>query len=362
MEINTVETSQVEDFFSQFLPNDNAVVTPVVTPVVAGEEKKPDAVADFINTTKEEPKKEETDFRTVANSLIEEKFLFGFEGEDKVETPEDFKTLLEGNINHRVDEKVREVWENQLNTLPPDAQLILEYSKQGVTDARDFLRLITNMSARNEVVELDPKKEPDQERIVMIQLVNSGMPEASAKEMVQDLKTANKLAARATEYHPILKKAYEGEVRKTVLEKQQIEQERNSYINNNAVNAEYFLNNEDQFLPFKISDVNYKTSVYHLAAKPVAIDNSGEIVYGWQQHIKKLQEGDEADYKQYMKVMAFLANSSKYDENISTTVKNSTNKENFKKVAITTGKQINQINQESQGKTAIRKPNSPWTL
>ena len=193
---------------------------------------------------------------------------------------------------------------------------MLSYVEQGVSDGRDFAKLLGQVAARNEIADLDPKKEADQEQIVLIQLRNTGLSEKDAREEIADLKTANKLADRASKFFPALKQAYDNQVKQTLLEKEQEAQEREQYIDNNSLNVKYFLEEDSTFLPFKITDVKHKSAIFELAAKPVALDADGEVVYAWQDYLQSLQRGTEAQYKKYMKVMAFLANPDEYDKNV----------------------------------------------
>lgn len=370
MEISTVETNSVEDFMSGLVSKENtddpnkAAATVIEKPfeevkVKTEKEETDDAVQKALL----EKKTEDTtfDFRTVSEKLIAEGILSGFE-DGKVESEEDLKILLEGNIEQKARVALEERWEQKISNYSPDIQLILKYADGGISDTRDLQKLMSQMSARNEISELDPKNEEDQERIVMIQLINSGLNEKAARATVEDLKTAKSLSTRANEFYPGLKNSYDLQVKQTLLEGQQEERQRNQYVKDNSVNVQFLLNNEVDYLPFKIQESQYKSAVYQLAAKPTRVSQDGEIVFAWQDYIKSLQEGDEKQYKEFLKIITFAASSKKYDEAISKVSSSNTSKENFKKIKILEGKGSETQSQEKSA-TGIRKnQGSPWTV
>lgn len=329
-------------------------------------EKGESAVQSALNKSeKDDTPTEISDYKQLAEKLIEDKILIGFEDGAKVENPEEFVDLLQGNIEFKVEEAIKERWEQEIGSLSNDAKTIIAYAKGGITDARDFAQLINKLAAKNEVFSFDPSKETDQEQIVKLQLLNAGLSEAAAKETVEDLKASKKLEARAKELFPSMKKAYEAQVQQSFKAKEQEQQERDSYVVNNATNVQHFLQNEEKYLPFKIKDTNYKSLVYELAAKPVALAENGDIIYGWQNYLNSLQNGTEENYKEFMKIVTYMANTKGYDEAISKLVANDVNKGNFerKKNSDSTKKLAignKEINTDTQG--FRKKVGNPWSV
>lgn len=306
------------------------------------------------------------DVTKLAETLKEKGLLIPYEDGTLPSTEEEIYNALEQSTQFTAKQVVDNAWREKVESLSPSLLRIHEFAAQGITTAQQIAEF-TNVIAQNELVGgLDPKVAEDQEQIVLLQLLNTGLDEKSAREEVADLKARNVLADKATRFFPPLKKAYEDNARKLEIEQQEKVTEQARYVQTNAANVTYFLEKDTDYLPFKIDprDRAYKAEIFNLAGQEVDRTEDGNPVFGWQRHLESLQYGTEQDYKRFMKFMAFLANDKKYEEGLGKKVASTTKQQEFKKIGTTQGTTVNTLSSEQiQATSGIKKPDGrqPWS-
>lgn len=376
MNTQFINEDQTSSFLDQFLSGNK-----VEEQVKEGEEQK-DAVENLLKEEeeKEEVTKEKIDLQELVkeevkeevkkvptpselfDKLVEEGLAYPYEDGSKPESFEEIADIVKQSKNATIEHEVSNAWKQKIESLTPQIQTIIKYAESGVTSVTELNKLMSEVSHFEKVSELDPTVEADQEQIVFLQLLNTGLNEKEAKDQIQVLKDSKLLERTATQVQPILKKTYEAQVRNTFAEQQQREQEIQRYVQDNAINVQSFIENESTFIPFKLSKT-HKLAILDLAAKPLGIDDNYEPVFGYANYLKQLQNGTEEQYKDFMDTIAFIADKKSYKEKFKTEVSNKTNKENFKKIAIPEGKVNNQEEQqEQQGITLQKRSNSPWSI
>lgn len=316
-----------------------------------------------LNKEAEQKKVEEDKFfvkdvTKFSETLKEKNLLIPYEDGTLPSTEEELYDAIAQSSQYNAKQTVDAAWKERVESLPPSLLRIHEYAAKGITTAQE-LADFTNAVAQTELVgSLDPKNVDNQEQIVLLQLMNTGLDEKTAREEVADLKAQNKLEERATRFFPTLKRAYDENVRRQEVDKAEREQEQERYIQTNAANVTFFLEKETSYLPFTLDnkDKIFKRDIFQLAGQPVEITEDGTPVFGWQRQIESLQYGTEEEYKKFMKVMAFLANDKKYEEGVSKKTKTATEIREFKKIGTTTGTSINQLSTEqAEAVPGIRK-------
>lgn len=301
-----------------------------------------------------------SDPKELADKLIEEKILYPYEDGTKPETTEQILDSIKQSSLYNAETRAQELYDNRISTLSPALQTILQYGDNGVTSASQLTEFVGKVSHFEKVASLDPTKAEDQEQIVFMQLVNSGMDEAGARVEIADLKERSKLATAAEKYLPVLKNAYQNQITSMYEQKQREVEETDQWLNNNAKYVGHFLENEEKFVSFKIPKKD-KATVFSLGAQPVGFDPEGNPVFGWQQYIQNLQEGTEDQFKEYMKIMSFLANSKGYEESVGKVKTNNSKIDSFKK--INTGGKSNSAESNEERTPTIRKPsNNAWAV
>jgi hypothetical protein len=338
---------------------------------VKPETKTKEEIEAALNKEDDAKKEEEAqvlikDVTKLAENLKEKGLLIPYEDGSLPSTEEEIYNALEQSTQFTAKQVVDNAWREKVESLSPSLLRIHEFAAQGMTTAQQIAEF-TNVIAQNEQVGgLDPKVADDQEQIVLLQLLNTGLDEKSAREEVADLKARNALAEKAARFFPPLKKAYEDNARKLEIEQQEKVAEQTRYVQTNAANVTYFLEKDTDYLPFKIDprDRAYKAEIFNLAGQEVDRTEDGNPVFGWQRHLESLQYGTEQDYKRFMKFMAFLANDKKYEEGLGKKVASTTKQQEFKKIGTTQGTTVNTLSSEqTQVPTGIKKPNGrqPWS-
>ncbi len=350
------ETTNTENILDQ-ITNTNQSEEESSVEKVEGEAPK---IEDVVNQEKVEEKKLPTPTE-VFDQLQKEGLAFVYEDGSKPETYEEIVEVVKQSRAASIQEEIKGAWEEKINSLSPQVQTILQYANSGVTTASELQTLMNQVSYFERINELDPKVEVDQEQIVYLQLLNTGLSDQEAKEQVDILKESKLLERNATQAFPILKKSYEAQVRKTFQEQQAREEGLEQYIQNNAVNVQYFVQNEESFLPFKISK-NHKAAVSELAAKPVGIGENYEPIFGYNAHLKALQNGTEEQYKEFMEIMTFIADRKSFKEKLQTQASNKTAETNFKKIAVPNKSNNSEAQQEYSGPTIQKRSSTPWSV
>jgi hypothetical protein len=356
-----IETTETPNILDQLTSANQSGENP---PVVEGEEEKGEEapkIEEIVNQEKKEIEKKLPTPTEVFDQLQKEGLAFVYEDGSKPETYEEIVEVVKQSRLASIQEEINNAWEEKMNSLTPQVQTIIQYAQSGVTSATELNNLMNQVSYFERVSELDPKIEADQEQIVYLQLLNTGLTDTEAKEQVDILKESKLLERNATQAFPILKKNYEAQVRKTFQEQQEREEGIEQYVQNNAVNVQYFVENEKTFLPFSISKP-HKIAVMNLAAKPIGIGENYEPIFGYNAHLKALQNGTEEQYKDFMDTMAFIADKKAYKEKIQTQASNKTAEKDFKKIAIPSKVNNSEAQQEYDGPTIQKKSNTAWSL
>ena len=248
--------------------------------------------------------------------LSEQGLIYAFEDGSLPKNREEFiealKQSVEVNSGAIVDERFRE----KVEALPLSIQTIIEYGSSKLTSARDLQKFTNIIADFEDVNKLDITNVEDQEVIMLNQLLNTGLSDNSAKIQINILKDSGKLEEIVKEIYPVLKNRYKQEVERKIQDQNYKEENIIGEINNNSTNVRYFLDQDTDYIPFKIDSQQHKAAVFNLAAKVVNYDENTEPIYAWQEHIKGLQQGDEKSYKKFMKFMNFLANDEYYEKKL----------------------------------------------
>jgi hypothetical protein len=136
--------------------------------------------------------------------MIEEGSLVPFDDDKPLEeyTTKDFRELFEANFQER-ENKIRENTPKEFfQALPEELQIAAKYVADGGQDLKGLFRTLAQVE---EIVQLDPENEYDQEEIARQYLyaTNFGTPEEIESE-IEDWKDINKLGQKAQQFKPKL--------------------------------------------------------------------------------------------------------------------------------------------------------------
>ena len=150
------------------------------------------------------PKVDKSGLHELAAKMIEEGSLFPFEDDKPLDeyTTKDFRELFEANFAER-ENKIRENTPREFfQALPEELQIAAKYVADGGTDLKGLFRTLAHVE---EIVQLDPDNEYDQEEIARQYLyaTNFGSAEEIEAE-IDDWRDLNKLGQKAQQFKPKL--------------------------------------------------------------------------------------------------------------------------------------------------------------
>lgn len=189
---------------------DNKVETPAEREEVKQEVEATIAELDGLIAQEEDagnkgrPKIDKSGLAELATKMIEEGTLFGFDDDKPLEeyTTKDFRELFEANFQER-ENKIRENTPKEFfQALPEELQIAAKYVADGGQDLKGLFRTLAHVE---EIVQLDPTNEYDQEEIARQYLYATGFgtPEEIESE-IDDWRDLDKLGQKAQQFKPKL--------------------------------------------------------------------------------------------------------------------------------------------------------------
>jgi hypothetical protein len=150
------------------------------------------------------PKVDKSGLAELASKMIVEGSLVPFEDDKPLEeyTTKDFRELFEANFQDR-ENKIRENTPKEFfQALPEELQIAAKYVADGGTDLKGLFRTLAHVE---EMVQLDPDNEYDQEEIARqyLHATRFGTAEEIEAE-IEDWKDLNKLGQKAQQFKPKL--------------------------------------------------------------------------------------------------------------------------------------------------------------
>jgi len=144
---------------------------------------------------------------TVLKKMIQSKKITPFvDKEGKEEdlskyTMDDIQELLEANFSQQKESLEAEIPANFIKNQPEEVQIALKYVADGGNDLKGLFRALSHVE---EVRELDPEDESDQEKIALNYLTATGFTPEDAQEEVDGWKDRKELKAKALKFKPKL--------------------------------------------------------------------------------------------------------------------------------------------------------------
>ena len=166
------------------------------------------------------PKVDKSGLYDLAQKMIEEGTLIGFDDDKPLEeyTTKDFRELFEANFQER-EEKVRNnVPKEFFNSLPEELQYAAKYVADGGQDLKGLFRTLAHVE---EMRQLDPSDEYDQAEIARQYLyaTNFGTVEEIESE-IQDWQDMDKLEQKANQFKPKLDRMQEEIIARQLAEQE----------------------------------------------------------------------------------------------------------------------------------------------
>ena len=166
------------------------------------------------------PKVDKDGLYDLAQKMIEEGTLIPFDDDKPLEeyTAKDFRELFEANFQERENTVKKNVPKEFFNALPEELQIAAKYVADGGQDLKGLFRTLAHVE---EIVDLDPSDEYDQEEIARQYLwaTNFGTAEEIEAE-IKDWADMNKLEQKANQFKPKLDRMQEEIVARQLAEQE----------------------------------------------------------------------------------------------------------------------------------------------
>ena len=166
------------------------------------------------------PKVDKDGLYDLAQKMIEEGTLIPFDDEKPLEeySTKDFRELFEANFQERENTVKKNVPKEFFKALPEELQIAAKYVADGGQDLKGLFRTLAHVE---EIVDLDPTNEYDQEEIARQYLwaTNFGTAEEIESE-IQDWADMNKLEQKANQFKPKLDRMQEEIVARQLAEQE----------------------------------------------------------------------------------------------------------------------------------------------
>jgi hypothetical protein len=171
------------------------------------------------------PKVDKSGLYDLAQKMIEEGTLIGFDDDKPLEeyTTKDFRELFEANFAEREDEIRRNTPREFFEALPEELQVAAKYVADGGQDLKGLFRTLAHVE---EMRQLDPTDEYDQAEIARQYLYATGFgtPEEIESE-IQDWKDLNRLEQKANQFKPKLDAMQEEIIGRELAEQEEKKQQ-----------------------------------------------------------------------------------------------------------------------------------------
>ena len=195
-------------------------------------------------TEEEEPEQKKrgrkpiTGVGDVFKKLIEDEKLLAFDDGKEIEdyTAKDWQELIQANLDERARAVRNETPKQFFKSLPQELQVAAKYVADGGQDLKGLFGALSHVE---EVRELNPKKESDQERIVRDFLGATGF--GNAEEITEEIevwKDLGKLEGQARKFKPKLDKMQEKVVAQK-LQQQEMKKKQQQQASQNYMNSVY---------------------------------------------------------------------------------------------------------------------------
>jgi hypothetical protein len=188
------------------------------------------------NSGKGRSKVDKSGLLDLAQKMIEEGSLMPFDDDKPLEeyTTKDFRELFEANFQEKENKIKEDTPKEFFNSLPEELQIAAKYVADGGQDLKGLFRSLAHVE---EIVQLDPSNEGDQEEIARQYLwaTNFGTAEEIESE-IQDWADMNKLEQKANQFKPKLDRMQEEIIARQLAEqehkKEQQQKQAKAYTDN----------------------------------------------------------------------------------------------------------------------------------
>ena len=151
-------------------------------------------------------------------------------------SPEDFDEFFDLQLNHKFEEKIKEVEEGWYTSKSPAWQAVAKYAEH-VDNPAELVPFLEGVKNIQSVSAIDASQIEGAEKIVRIRMQNSGDPAEAIEEQIEALKATNKLITSAERFKPVLIQQEQQRLQTMQQEKELQERQYASMVNLNSQKA-----------------------------------------------------------------------------------------------------------------------------
>lgn len=312
----------------------------------------------ILETEKKEEKKEgepevlpET-FSNILTELAESGVLNLYEDYD-IKTVDDFKGLIQDNIQDRLTEVNQNIFQETLQSLPPQFQSVMKYGLSGGSDVTSLLDAWANVE---KTYNADVSTDTGKEQVVrdFLKLSNYGTDEM----IEQDIKTWKDLGTLDTKvelYKPKLEEYYMGQVAQKEQEALLQKQQEDHYFTEYTDAVGQVLSKPDlNGIPL---DNNAKKFIYENSFPQYQSQITGQRIDALQAVIEELKFGQQANPEFYAELMLHATNPQYYREVLMSQIRTELAQEKEKTLRKKVKEEVSGTNYETQ-QTNRQRPQS----
>lgn len=286
------------------------------------------------------------------NKLFEEGIIVPFEGEE-VKTYDDFKDLLQTNIQSKLESVQKSILESELNNLPPQFQSVMKYGMNGGTDVKSLLQDWQNAER---VINIDVSTDAGKKQVVAEYLssVGYGTPEMIAADIkaMEDLGT---LDSKVELYKPKLEEMQMQKILMKEKEAEQIKLQEQQFQNNFISAVENVLTQDKQAIGLELP-VDLKQALYSQSQPQYVSQFTGIRLDALEAIVEEAKYGQNANPAFYTELMFHAAYPDQYKAMLLAQVKAEVAESRERKLRSQVQSDMGKNNHISQTKSTSIKP------
>lgn len=265
--------------------------------------------------TKTKPTSTESNLSTAVSELIKEGLIFGFDGEEEINSIEDLKELINANKEEWKKEAIENELDEVFSALPEDLQYAVDYVKNG---GRDLKSLFKVLAQTQDIKGFDVGTDQKEITRTYLQYTKFGTAE-EIEEQIAEWEDMDLLDKKAEQFKPKLDKLQEKVVQEKLAEQEEVKKYQKQLI------KQYFDGVTEALQDKNLNGINIskdeQAAIYEdLTANNYVSSRTGQPINYLGKFLEHIT-WDQPDYKMLAELTLFAKNPEKYREKIRASVK-----------------------------------------
>lgn len=265
--------------------------------------------------TKTTPVSTESNLNTAVSELIKEGLIFGFDGEEEINSVEDLKELITANKEEWKKEAIENELDEVFSALPEDLQYAVDYVKNG---GRDLKSLFKVLAQTQDIKGFDVGTDQKEITRTYLQYTKFGTAE-EIEEQIAEWEDMDLLDKKAEQFKPKLDKLQEKVVQEKLAEQEEVKKYQKQLI------KQYFDGVTEALQDKNLNGITItkdeQVTIYEdLTSNNYVSSRTGQPINYLGKFLETIT-WDEPDYKMLAELTLFAKNPEKYREKIRASVK-----------------------------------------